>query len=445
VVEVLSTRYARTPDGDSIAFQVVGDGPFDLVWIPGFVSHVELWWTVPQIAAFYQHLASFSRLILFDKRGTGLSDPLPGPQSLEERFRDVEVVMDAAGSERAAIVGLSEGSAMATVFAATYPERTRALVLCGPIVGGSTPDHPAGARWLQAAERFRNALDFWGEGRTFRLVWPSAPMADHLIGAVERASASPRMAREVVEMWLEIDLRDVLSSVSVPVLVLHHSQEIFPIEAARYIADQIDGARFVEVPGIDHTPWGENSDQYLGEIEEFLTGVREHSRVSRRLATLLITDLVDSTAHASRWGNATWQMVMSQHDTIVRTELRRFDGQEVKHTGDGILAAFDGPARAIRCARSIVNLVHSSLGIDVRAGIHSGEVEQVGTDLRGLAIHVAARVSAVAGPGEVLVSNTVKELVLGSGIRFEDRGVHELKGVPDQWRLYAVAGDPGSM
>jgi class 3 adenylate cyclase len=440
-METPRIRYAPARDGDSIAYQVIGDGPFDLVWIPGFVSHLDAFWSVPEIAAFWLRLASFSRLILFDKRGTGLSDPLPRPQPMEERFHDVGAVMDAAGSESAALVGLSEGCAMATLFAATYPRRTRALVLCGPIVGGSAPDHPAGERWQTAAERFRRSLEHWGDGRTMRLIWPTSPHADQLAGAVERLAGSPRMAREVVEMWLEIDLRGVLSSVSVPTLVLHRTDEIFPIEAARDFAARIPGAKLVELPGIDHVAWGGNADQYAGEIEEFLTGVRERSRVNRMLATLLMTDIVGSTARAAEMGDQAWRHLMARHDDVVRAQIRRYDGQEVKHTGDGFLASFDGPARAIRAARAIVSATRDEVGCEVRAGIHTGEVEIVGSDVRGLAVHVAARVGALAGPGEVLTSSTVKELVLGSGIGFEDRGVHELKGIPDEWRVYAVSSD----
>lgn len=444
-METVTTHYARTPDGDSIAYQVVGDGPIDVVYVPGFISHLDIAWTEPDLAAFYRRLASFSRLILFDKRGTGLSDPLPGPQPLEERFKDVGVVMDAAGSERAALVGLSEGCAMASVFAATYPERTQALVLCGAILGGSIVEHPAGERWQRATTHFLNAIESWGEGKTIRLVSPNASESDSMLGTIERVAASPRMAREVVEMWFEIDLRDVLPSVSVPTLVVHRTDEIFPIEAAREIARLIPGARLVELPGTDHVPWLGNSDQYIGEIEEFLTGVRERRQYNRRLATLLITDLVESTARAAEVGNDAWRRVMARHDEIVRNQLRRFDGEEVKHTGDGILASFDGPARAIRCARAIASAVRADLGMEIRAGVHAGEVEQVGSDLRGLAVHVAARVSALAGPGELLVSNTVKELVLGSGIQFEDRGIHDLKGVPEQWRIHAVVDDPDSL
>jgi pimeloyl-ACP methyl ester carboxylesterase/class 3 adenylate cyclase len=440
-VNSVVTHYARTADGDSIAYQVVGDGPLDIVYVPGFVSHVDLFWQDPSIAAFYNRLASFSRLILFDKRGTGLSDPIMSPQPFEERFKDVGVVMDAVGSQQAALIGLSEGCALATVYAATYPERVKALVLCGPILGGTAENHPAGSRWDVATATFLGSIDYWGEGRTLRLVAPSFPESNEQLGALERVSASPRMAREVVRMWFEIDLRGVLSSVTVPTLVLHRTDEIFPVEAAREFASMIPGARFVELPGVDHVPWFGGVDEYVGEIEEFLTGVRVHSRSSIRLATLLLTDLVQSTERAALIGDSAWRKMMARHDEIVRTHLRRFQGEEIKHTGDGFLAAFDGPARAIRCGWAIVRAVKSEIGVDIRTGLHTGEFEFTGDDVRGLAVHVAARVSALAGAGDVFVSGTVKELVLGSGIVFDDRGVHELKGLPDQWRIYAAVGE----
>jgi pimeloyl-ACP methyl ester carboxylesterase len=439
MMSAAATRYARAPDGDSIAYQVHGDGPFDLIFIPGFVSHVEMFWTDPTIAAFYSRLASFSRFVLFDKRGTGLSDPLTKAQTIEERFRDVESVMDAVGSERAAVIGVSEGCAMASVFAATYPERTRALVLCGAILGGPVAHHPAPARWEDASSRFLDAVNHWGTGRTVRLVYPTSPSTDEQLGIIERGSASPRMAREILDMWFQIDLRDVLSAISMPTLVLHHTDEVFPFEAARHIAARIPHGRLVEVPGIDHVPWGANMDQYVDEIEEFLTGVRERRRVTHRLSTLLVTDVVESTALAAEIGDASWRQLLLRHDEITRGQLRRFDGYEVKHTGDGIIADFDGPARAIRCGQAIVEALARELNVQVRVGMHTGEVEVAGDDVRGLAVHIAARINAFARPGEVLVSNTVRELVMGSGIEFEDRGTHELKGIPDRWRLHAVA------
>jgi pimeloyl-ACP methyl ester carboxylesterase len=435
-----ATRYARSRDGDSIAYQVVGEGAFDLVFVPGFVSHVEAFWSEPATARFYERLASFSRLILFDKRGTGLSDPLQGPQTLEERIEDVRAVMSAAGSERAAVVGLSEGSAMAAVLAATQPRLVSSLVLCGPIVGGSAADHPAGPDWgFDARLRAAAALERWGDGSTIRLMAPTAAVSDSRLGTLERAGASPRMAAALLEMWLGIDIRDVLPAIAVPTLVLHRTEEVFPIEAARDIAARIPGARLVELPGRDHAPWFGDSEAYVGEIEEFLTGSRARALSDRVLATVLVTDIVGSTGRAAALGDSAWRAVLARHDVLVRAHLARFGGREVKHTGDGFLASFDGPARAIRCAEALAEAVAGELGLELRAGIHSGEVEVVGADLRGVAVHIAARVGALAGAGEVLVSSTVKELVTGSGILLLDRGAHVLRGVPGEWRLYAVA------
>jgi pimeloyl-ACP methyl ester carboxylesterase len=445
-LEIPGTRYARAADGDSIAYQVVGDGPFDLVYVPGFISHVELWWAEPSIGRFYERLASFSRLILFDKRGTGLSDPIPRPQPLEERMDDVRAVMDAAGSERAALVGLSEGSAMAVVFAATYPARTSALVLMGPIVGGSIEEHPAGDAWTDACRRIQaalgrwgeTALERWGDGSTLRLVGPSMSATARQLGLLERAGASPRMARALIAMWVEIDLREVLPAISVPTLVLNRSDEIFPAAAARELAARIPGARHVELPGIDHVPWAGDSESYMAEIEEFLTGVRTQHRPDRVLATILVTDLVASTERAAASGDEAWRELMARHDTLVADQLRWFGGQQVKHTGDGILATFDGPARAIHCAGAIVRAAREQLDLGVRAGLHTGEVEVVGADLRGLAVHIAARICAEAGPGQVLVSQTTKELVIGSDVALAHHATRRLKGVPGEWSLCAV-------
>jgi class 3 adenylate cyclase len=435
------TSYARSTDGESIAYQVVGDGPFDLVYVPGFVSNVEVWWTEPAIARFYERLASFSRLILFDKRGTGLSDPLQGLQPLEERIEDVLAVLDAAGSTRAAVVGLSEGSAIAAVLAASHPERVSHLVLCGPIVGGGAEDHPAGARWSELVrDQVAEATATWGSGATLRLVGPTAPLSDAELGRLERAGASPRMAHALLDMWLQIDLRGVLSAVSAPTLVLHRSEEVFPIEAAREIASRIEGARLVELPGRDHVPWFGDAEAYVAEIEEFLTGTRAAARADRVLATVLVTDIVGSTERAAALGDDAWLALLGRHDQLVRAELRRFGGHEVKQTGDGFLATFDGPARGIRCAEAILAGARGQLGVDVRAGVHTGEVDLVDGDVRGVAVHIAARVGALAGPGEVLVSSTVRDLVIGSDLAFEERGRTQLKGVPGDWDLYRVAG-----
>lgn len=436
-----ATRYATCGDGGSIAYQVVGEGPFDLVYVPGFVSNVEVWWTEPAIARFYERLASFSRLILFDKRGTGLSDPLQGLQALEDRIEDVLAVLDAVGSTRAAAVGLSEGSAMAAVLAAAHPERVSHLVLCGPIVGGDAEDHPAGARWSELVRnQVAEATSRWGSGATLRLVGPTAHVSDAELGRLERAGASPKMAHALLDMWLQIDLRGVLSAISAPTLVLHRSEEIFPIEAAREIASRIRGARLVELPGRDHMPWFGDADAYVDEIEDFLTGTRAASQADRVLATVLVTDIVGSTELAAALGDGAWRALLARHDELVRAELRRYGGREVKQTGDGFLLTFDGPARAIRCAHAILAGTRDRLGLEVRAGVHTGEVDLVEGDVRGVAVHIAARVGALAGPGEALVSSTVRDLVIGSDLELEERGRTTLKGVPGQWSLFRAAG-----
>jgi pimeloyl-ACP methyl ester carboxylesterase len=436
-VETPATLYALAPNGDSIAYSVTGEGPFDLVFVPGFASNVEDFLAQPPSARFFERLASFSRLILFDKRGTGLSDPLQGPQPLEERIEDVKAVMEAAGSRRAALIGLSEGAAMAAMFAATYPERTRALVLCGAVLGAAD-DHPAAARWQEALRSIYQAAEHWGDGSAFRLVAPGAEATNRQLGRLERSSASPRMAQALLAMWLETDVRDVLPTVSVPTLVLHRSEEIFPVQVARDIAGRIPGARLVVLEGRDHLPWSGNAEPYVEEIEEFLTGTRDHGRSDRVLATVLFTDMVGSTERAAALGDASWGDLVARHDQMILGQLRRYGGRAVKQTGDGFLASFDGPARGVRCAKAIVRAAPEELGIEIRAGLHAGEVETEGTDLRGLAVHIAARVGALAGPGEVLVSSTVKELVIGSELEFTDRGTRSLKGVPGEWHLYSA-------
>jgi pimeloyl-ACP methyl ester carboxylesterase/class 3 adenylate cyclase len=433
------TRYAES-GGVKIAYQVVGDGPIDLVFVPGFISHLDLQWGDPRVARFLEKLASFSRLILFDKRGTGLSDPVAGPAPLEVRMDDVRAVMDAAGSERAALFGLSEGGPMSILFATTYPERTSALVLCGTYAyGGIEPDQPGGREWSETQARVREAAEHWGEGRTLELFAPTANTArDRMArGLFERSAASPHMVRTLIEMVMDIDVRDLLPSVHVPTLVLHRDQEIIPVECGRYLAENIPGARIVVLPGADHIPFYGEAEGYAEEIEEFLTGARHAPVVDRVLMTVMFTDIVSSTDQAAALGDARWRELVTRHDKLVRTEIERHRGQEVKTMGDGFLVTFDGPARGIRCARAIVDGAQS-LGIRIRAGLHSGECELLKDDIGGMAVNIASRIAALAGPDEVLVSRTVKDLVVGSGIMFSDRGDRELKGVPDQWRLFAV-------
>jgi class 3 adenylate cyclase/pimeloyl-ACP methyl ester carboxylesterase len=441
------TRYAQS-DGVNIAYQVVGDGPIDLVFVPGFVSHLDLQWADPRIARFLERLASFSRLIIFDKRGTGLSDPVAAPAPLEDRMDDVRAVMDAAGSEQAALFGLSEGGPMSILFATTYPERTQALILCGTYAyGGFGPDHVAGQHWAEAHRRVREAAEHWGEGRTLALFAPSVDSERNRIGRAtfERSAASPRMAQMLIDMVTEIDVRELLSSVHVPTLVLHRQDEFIPVEGARYMAQHIPDARLVVLPGRDHIPFYGDADGYAEEIELFLTGARHTPVVERVLMTVMFTDIVASTKRAAELGDARWRELVDRHDELVRAEIERHRGREVKTLGDGFLATFDGPARGIRCACAIADAV-KSLGIEIRAGLHTGECEVLGEDIGGMAVNIAARIGAVAGAGEVVVSRTVRDLVVGSGIAFSDRGARQLKGVPDRWRLFAVETiqEPGS-
>jgi pimeloyl-ACP methyl ester carboxylesterase/class 3 adenylate cyclase len=434
------THYARSGDVN-IAYQVVGDGPFDLVFVPGFISHLDLQWADPRIARFLEKLASFSRLILFDKRGTGLSDPVAAPAPLEDRMDDVRAVLDAAGSERAALFGLSEGGPMSVLFAATYPERTRALILCGTFpTGAADPDeNPAGQRWVEAITRARAAAEHWGEGRTLALMAPSADSERDRIGRgiFERSAASPHMAQTLLAMVLDTDVRDLLPSIRVPTLVLHRAEEFIPVESARYIAERIPGARLVVLPGMDHIPFYGDADGYAEEIEEFLTGARQTPVSDRVLTTVMFTDIVGSTARAAKLGDARWRELVGRHAELMRAEIERHRGREVKTMGDGFLATFDGPARGIRCARAAADQV-GSLDIELRAGLHTGECELIGDDIGGMAVNIGARISALAGADEVLVSSTVKDLVVGSGISFSDRGTRELKGVPGEWHLFAV-------
>jgi len=434
------THYARSGDVN-IAYQVVGDGPLDLVFVPGFISHLDLQWADPRIARFLEKLASFSRLILFDKRGTGLSDPVAAPAPLEERMDDVRAVMDAAGSERAALFGLSEGGSMSVLFAATYPERTHALVLCGTFPTGipDPDDNPSGQRWVDTIQSARAAAEHWGEGHTLALMAPSADRESDRIGRgiFERSAASPQLVQTLFDMVLETDVRDLLPSIRVPTLVLHRQEEFIPVEGARYMAEHIPGARLIVLPGMDHIPFYGDGDGYAEEIEEFLTGARQAPVSDRILTTVMFTDIVGSTERAATLGDARWRELLGRHDELMRAELDRHRGREVKTMGDGFLATFDGPARGIRCARAVADQVRS-LDIELRAGLHTGECELIGDDIGGMAVNIGARIGALAGADEVVVSSTVKDLVVGSGISFSDRGTRELKGVPGEWRLFAV-------
>lgn len=440
------TKYARCGKLH-IAYQVVGSGPIDLVFVPGFVSHLEEAWETPSWARFFTRISEFTRLIIFDKPGTGLSDPVVAAQPLDERMDHVRAVMDAAGCERGALFGLSEGGPMSILFAATYPDRVTQLVLTGTMARFfRDDDYPHGAPPHLLRRMADQIEEHWGEGALLDLFAPSLaedPRAVHWWGKFQRRAASPGMARAIVEMLGEIDVRAVLPTIHVPTLIIHRRDEkAVPIGAARYLAEKIPDARLVEQPGSDHFPWLGEADAFVDEVEVFLTGARVARDVDRVLATVLFTDIVGSTELASRLGDRGWRDLLQEHNTAVRREITRMRGREVGTAGDGFLATFDGPARAIRCACAIQDAV-KPLGIAVRAGLHTGECEMIGDGVGGIAVHIGARVAALAGPGEVLVSSTVKDLVAGSGLGFSDRGTHPLKGVPGEWRLYSVGEKRG--
>jgi pimeloyl-ACP methyl ester carboxylesterase len=442
------TKYALSGDVH-IAYQVVGDGPFDLVFVPGFVTHMELQWGLPGFDEFLNELGRFARLIRFDKRGTGMSDPVSGAPNLETRMDDVRAVMDAVGSERAAFFGLSEGAALSVLFAAAYPERTAALIVrsCSPRTLWA-PDFPWGRsedaydREVEQAMRIYTSRPQAREA-VRRMGVTGDPQVEAYIDMV-RWAVSPGMMTALYEMNKAIDIRAVLPLVRVPTLVLHGGEDqIVPVEAGAYVAERVRSGRFVVLPGVGHLSLGPEGDVIAGEIERFLDDVRESgawgsAEPDRMLATVLFTDIVDSTVRAIELGDRRWRDLLELHDTIVRRELLRHRGREVAHTGDGFLAAFDGPARAIRCAQAIVDGV-TDLGVSIRAGLHAGECELRGGNLAGIAVHTGARIVAEADPDEVLVSSTVRDLVAGSGIEFGDRGLHALKGLPGEWQLYAVA------
>ena len=438
------TQYARSGDA-SIAYQVVGEGPMDLVLVLGFATHLELLWEAPVFARFFERISSFSRLILFDKRGTGLSDPVSEVPTLEQRVDDVRAVMDAAASERAALFGISEGAPMSALLAATHPERVTALVLYGAMARTTeAPDYPLASPAEALRESAREFIaPYWGQqaDAMVELFAPSLaddPEAVAFNARLERTAASPSMVWKIFEMFLDIDVRAILPTIHVPTLVLHRrGDRVVNRRAGADLATRIPGARYVELPGIDHLPWAGDADAVLGEIEEFLTGARSVPEPDRVLATVMFTDIVGSTKRAAELGDARWRSLLSAHQTAVRRDLTRFRGREVKTLGDGCLATFDGPARAIRCGHAIVTTARS-LGLEVRIGLHSGEVELMDTDVGGIAVHIAARIGALADPGEVLVSSTVKDLVAGSGMQFADRGTRPLKGISDEWRVFAA-------
>ncbi len=439
---VPETKYARS-GGLHIAYQVVGDGPTDLVFVPGLGSHLEFQWEEATQANFFRRLSSFSRLIRFDKRGAGLSDPVALMPTIEERIDDIRAVMDAAGSERASLLGLSEGGPMSMVFAATHPERTSSLILWNTLPRFTHDDeYPFGLPPEAVSQIVDGFERDWGKGTgTFLSICvPSAAKDEHFRAwwsRFERLALSPGAAVQSMRMNLEIDVRHVLPVIRSPTLVLFNAGD--PLargDPGKYMAERIAGAKYKTLDGVDHYAWREE-DGVTAEIEEFLTGSRKLPETDRVLATVLFTDVVGSTDHLAKLGDRRWRVLLDRHDVIVRREIERFGGRLVDSTGDGTLASFDGPGRAIRCACEIAQEIRS-LGLEVRAGLHTGEVEVREKGLAGIAVHIGARVASLASAGEVLVSSTVKDLVVGSGIAFADRGRHQLKGVPDEWHLFSV-------
>jgi pimeloyl-ACP methyl ester carboxylesterase len=435
-------HYVRSRDGH-IAYQVAGDGPFDLVYVPGFTSHLHENWDSP-LDHVMRRLSSFSRLILFDKRGTGLSDPIIDAPTLEERMDDVRAVMDAVGSERPAFFGFSEGGAMSMLFAATYPERTRALALWGAMARTTyAPDYD----FAPPVEAYREARDelilpYFGVGTTMTEVFTPSLLDDpefvRQMSQTEQLRAPPGAVLKIIEMYMDVDVRHIAGAIRVPTLVVHaRGDRVVNVRHGRWLAEHIPGAKYVELEGIDHSVMYTKPDPVIDEVEEFLTGVRPVAEPDRVLATVMFTDIVGSTTKAADLGDSKWREVLEGQQRVVRGELVRYRGLEVKSTGDGFLATFDGPARAVRCGQAIVGAVRP-LGIEVRVGLHSGEVELMGKDVGGIAVHIASRVGSLADSSEVLVSETVKGIVAGSGLEFEDRGQHDLKGVPETWRLFAV-------
>jgi pimeloyl-ACP methyl ester carboxylesterase len=432
-------RYAKSGDVN-IAYQVTGEGPFDLVLVHGFFSHLELDWEHPASRRINERLGSFARLVRFDKRGTGLSDRAVGMPDFETRMDDVRAVMDAVGSERAALFGYSEGGPLCVLFAATYPERTRALVLYGTYAKRlRTEDYPWAPTWEERVEVATALERTWGEDVDLSSMAPNADESFRRWAVSRgRAALSPAGARDLILMNSQADVREALGTIQAPTLVLHRTGDLDAgVEEGRYLAEHIPGARWIELSGDDHIPMID-ADQILDEVEEFLTGVRPVPAADRVLATVLFTDLVGSTDRARSVGDRRWSEVLDAHYAAVREELRRFQGEEIDTTGDGFLAFFDGPARAIRCALAVNDRLNE-LGLDVRAGVHTGEVERPARGSpRGIALHVGARVAAQAGAGEVLVTATTRDLVAGSGLSFAERGEFELKGLDERRRLYAA-------
>src|SRR4051794_23731459 len=431
------TQYAKSGDVH-IAYQAFGDGPINLVMVPGFVSNVENYWDEPDLARFLNRLGSYARVVTFDKRGTGMSDRVAKLPGLDLRMDDLRAVMDAAGMEQAALLGVSEGAPLSVLFAATYPHRCRALVLYGSF--------PRFSYWFPTQQALDNFFGYveqsWGTGASLQRFAPSRAndaSFQRWWGRNERLGASPAAVTALMRMNSQIDISSILPAVRVPTLVIHRTGDLaVNVEGGRDVAAHIPGARLLEFPGNDHLFYvGDNADGISDAIEEFFTGAPAQAEVDRVLATVLFTDIVGSTEKAAALGDLRWRRLLDDHHATIRRVLARFRGREVKTTGDGFLATFDGPARGVRCACAITEEI-KSLGIEVRAGLHTGECEMMGDDVGGIAVHIGARVAALAGASEVLVSGTVKDLVAGSGLRFADRGSQSLKGIPGQWPIFAA-------
>ncbi len=445
------TRYARTADGVHIAYQVFGEGPTDLVLVMGWVFNVEQAWEWTPVASFLRRLASFSRVLVFDRRGTGLSDHVVEREdqlTLETRMDDIRTVMDAAGSDRATLLGTDDGAMLITLFASTYPDRTSAVILWAATARGLwAPDYPWAWTEVEWDKYLARINESWGTHAfaewMVALEWPDLhdPEFERAYATWMRRSAGPGDASALERMFRDTDVRDLLPVVQAPTLVVHRTgDQVEPVEQARFLADRIPGATLEELPGSSHGWMGPDQEEMLDAVENFLSELRrEEAAFDRVLATVLFTDIVDSTSQSAALGDHGWKELRAQHDKTVRANLSRYRGREIKTMGDGFLATFDGPARGVRCAASIVSALRP-LDIEIRAGLHTGEVAIEGDDIAGLGVTIGARVGALAGPSEVLVSQTVKDLVAGSGLEFEARGEHELKGVPDRWRLYRVAG-----
>jgi class 3 adenylate cyclase len=447
-VQTPETRYVQR-GGVSIAYQVVGGRGPDFVIVPGFISHLDLQWTDLAYSRFLERLAAFTRLILYDKPGTGLSDPIAHVPTLEDRIADIRAVLDAVDSRQAALMGFSEGGPVSAMFAAAMPERTSALVLSGTYAvgrptleellreGGTVEEYD------RVVAGFTTVVDHWGEGRLGLLIAPSSTgeLQRRFWGLFERAGASPAMARALIEASMRADVSTILPTIQAPTLVLHRRREIFPLASGRHLARTIPGARLVELEGEDHAFWVGDIESVIVELEDFLTGVRSAPTPDRLLETILFTDIVESTRHLAELGDHRWHELLHEHPTCVRELLGRFGGRELDTAGDGFFASFDGPGAAVRCAEAITASVRD-IGLEIRAGVHTGECERVGEKLGGLAVHVGSRIAALAEAGEVLVSRTVRDLLVGSDIRFADRGTHRLRGIDESWQLFAAENTP---